>query len=114
MSEKTVAISVVLVICLVLEAFVIFNRKKDVESISVNLGDLTYKENSGYTDLKVYTTDDFESFLSDYKSGNLPSVYVTEFVFDGVGMYKTYDLDDFIEDGNYLDIDAIMHHIIIH
>ena len=106
MSKKTVAISVVLVICLVLEAFVIFNRKKSAKSISVNLSDLTYKEDSGYTDLKVYSKDDFESFLSDYKSGNLPSVYVTEFVFDGVGMYKTYDLDDFIEDGNYLDIDA--------
>ena len=106
MSKKTVAISVVLVICLVLEAFVIFNRKKGVESISINLSDLTYKENSNYTDLRVYSKDDFESFLSDYKSGNLPSVYVTEFVFDGVGMYKTYDLDDFIEDGNYLDIDA--------
>lgn len=106
MSKKTVAISVVLVVCLVLEAFVIFNRKKSVESISVNLSDLTYKGNSGYTDLKVYSKDDFESFLSDYKSGNLPSVYVTEFVFDGVGMYKTYDLDDFIEAGNYLDIDA--------
>ena len=106
MSKKTVAISVVLVICLVFEAFVIFNRKKNVKGISVNLSDLTYKENSGYIDLKVYSKDDFESFLSDYKSGNLPSIYVTEFVFDGVGMYKTYDLDDFIEDGNYLDIDA--------
>lgn len=106
MSKKTVAISVVLVICLVLEAFVIFNRKKSAKSISVNLSDLTYKEDSGYTDLKFYSKDDFESFLSDYKSGNLPSVYVTEFVFDGVCMYKTYDLDDFIEDGNYLDIDG--------
>lgn len=106
MSKKTVAISVVLVVCLVLEAFVIFNRKKSAKSINVNLSDLTYKENSGYTDLKIYSKDDFESFLSDYKSGNLPSVYVTEFVFDGVCMYKTYDLDDFIEDGNYLDIDG--------
>lgn len=107
MSKKTVVISVVLVVCLILEAFVIFNRKKSAKSINVNLSDLTYKENSGYTDLKVYSKDDFESFLSDYKSGNLPSVYVTEFVFDGVGMYKTYDLDDFIEDGNDVDVSVL-------
>ena len=107
MSKKTVAISVVLVICLVLEAFVIFNRKKGVKSISVNLSDLTYKESSDYTDLKVYTIDDFESFLSDYESGNLPQVYVTKFVFDGVGMYKTYDLDDFIDEGNDLSVDVL-------
>ncbi len=108
MSKKITIVSVVLVICLAC-AFIVFKiNKKTVKnkSISVNLSDLTYKENSGYTDLKVYSIDDFESFLSDYKSGNLPLVYVTEFVFDGAGMYKTYDLDDFIDDGNYLDIDA--------
>ena len=110
MSKKTAIVSVVLVLCLVLEAFIVFKLNKDktikVKSIDVNLSNLTYKESSDYTDLKVYSQDDFESFLSDYKSGKLPNIYVTEFVFDGVGMYKTYDLDDFIDSGNYLDIDA--------
>ncbi len=111
MSKKTIIVSVVLVICLILEAFLVFkfNNHKSVKgkSISVNLSDLTYKENNNYTDLKVYTIDDFESFVSDYKSGNLPLVYVTEFVFDGVDMYKTYDLDDFIDDGNDIDVDVL-------
>ena len=109
MSKKITIVSVVLVICLVC-AFIGFKvNKKSVKnkSVSVNLSDLTYKENSDYTDLKVYTIDDFESFLSDYKSGNLPLIYVTEFVFDGVGMYKTYDLDDFIDEGNDIDVDVL-------
>ena len=110
MSKKTAIVSVVLVLCLIVEAFVVFklDKNKTVKSKNtyVNLSELTYKESSDYSDLKTYSQDDFESFLSDYKSGNLPSVYVTEFVFDGAGMYKTYDLDDFIEAGNYLDISA--------
>ena len=111
MSKKTAIVSVVLVMCLILEAFIVykFNNHKSVKSksVSVNLSDLTYKESNDYTDLKVYTIDDFESFLSDYKSGDLPLVYVTEFVFDGVGMYKTYDLDDFIDDGNDLNVSVL-------
>ena len=101
---------IVLVLCLALGTFTVlkFYKKKvvKVKSYDINLNDLTYKEKSDYADLKVYTQDDYENFLSDYKSGNLPNIYVTEFVFDGVDMYKTYDLDDFIDDGNYLDIDA--------
>jgi len=109
MSKKTIIVSVVLVICLALTFIAFKINKKTVKnkSISVNLSDLTYKENNNYTDLKVYTIDDFESFVSDYKSGNLPLVYVTEFVFDGVDMYKTYDLDDFIDDGNDIDVDVL-------
>ena len=109
MSKKITIVSVVLVICLAC-AFIVFKvNKKSVKSksISVNLSDLTYKESNDYTDLKVYTIDDFESFLSDYKSGSLPLVYVTEFVFDGVDMYKTYDLDDFIDEGNDMSVDVL-------
>lgn len=109
MSKKITIVSVVLVICLACSFIVFKINKKTVKnkSISVNLSDLTYKENSGYTDLKVYSIDDFESFLSDYKSDKLPLVYVTEFVFDGVGMYKTYDLDDFIDEDNDMDVDVL-------
>ena len=63
-----------------------------VADVSANLSDLS--------SLKTYTEDDYETFLSDYNGGNLPNVYVTKFLFDGAGMYKTYDLDDFIEEGN--------------
>lgn len=57
--------------------------------------------------LKVYELDDYESFLEDYKNDTLPEVYVTKFLYDGAGMYKTYDLDDFIEEGNDLDVDVL-------
>lgn len=111
MSKKTTIVSVVLVLCLILEAFIVFKLDKDKivknKSVSVNLNDLTYKESDDYSDLKVYTISDFESFLSDYKSDNLPLVYVTEFVFDGVDMYKTYDLDDFIDEGNEMSVDVL-------
>lgn len=67
----------------------------------INLSDLsTYTVAGEKTELKIYTQEDFETFLADYNSGNLPAVYVTEFLFDGVGMVKTPDLDDFAEDGN--------------
>ena len=110
MRKKTAIVSVVLVICLILEACVVSklkNKSVKAKSVSVNLSDLTYKESNGYTDLKAYTISDFGSFLNDYRSGSLPQVYVTEFVFDGVDMYRTYDLDDFIDDGNDMSVDVL-------
>lgn len=80
---------------------IIFARggSDDADKISVNLGDTS--------SLKTYTSDDYDSFKSDYDNGSLPDIYVTEFLFDGVGMYKTYDLDDFIEDGNDAKVKAL-------
>lgn len=107
MNKKIFIVSVVLVLCLIGEAcFINYfrNNNAKVSEISVNLSDLTYGDNS--SSLKVYSQDDYESFLSDFNSGKLPEVYVTEFIFDGVGMYKAYDLDDFIEAGNYIDVDV--------
>ena len=94
MNKKIFIVSVVLVLCLIGEAcFINYfrNNNAKVSEISVNLSDLTYDDNS--SSLKVYSQDDYESFLSDFNSGKLPKVYVTEFIFDGVGMYKAYDLD---------------------
>ena len=71
----------------------------EVSKISINLSDAS--------SLKTYTSDDYDSFKSDYDNNSLPAVYVTEFLFDGVGMYKTYDLDDFIEDGNDAKVKAL-------
>lgn len=111
MSKKTVIVSIILTLCLIVEAFVVFyfdNMKNmSSKSISVNLADLTYASGNNESNLKVYTQDDFDSFLSDYESDNLPDIYVTEFLFDGVGMYKTYDLDDFIDEGNDILVEAL-------
>lgn len=110
MSKKTVIIAIILGICLIVEGFVVFNLNNDkvvFKTTSVNLSDLTYKVDDDYVDLKVYTQDDFNAFLSDYENSNLPSVYVTEFIFDGVGMHKTYDLDDFIDEGNDISVDVL-------
>jgi len=110
MGKKTIIVSIFLSICLIIEGFIVYNLNKEktveLSDVNVNLTDLTYKTTGDYVDVTTYSQDDFESFLSDYKSGDLPDMYITEFVFDGVGMYKTYDLDDFIDDGNYLDLDA--------
>lgn len=56
-------------------------------TIYVDLGNLT----------SITTYDSLEKFLVDYNAGSLPEVYITEFLFDGVGAVKTPDLDDFVE-----------------
>lgn len=74
----------------------------------VNLSDFsTYTVAGVQTNLKTYTQDDFEEFMADYNSGSLPAIYVTEFLFDGVGMVKTPDLDDFIEAGNEAEVKTL-------
>ena len=57
-----------------------------VSTIVVNLNDL---------DLKEYSS--LEDFQADYDAGTLPSIYLTNFLFDGVSAVKTPDLDDFID-----------------
>ena len=52
------------------------------------------------SNLKTYEINDYSTFLKDYENNNLDDVYVTKFLFDGAGMYKDYDIDDFIENGN--------------
>lgn len=74
-------------------------EKKEEISKVLDLGTLSYGEK-----IKVYTQDDFETFLKAYTEHTLPEIYITEFLFDGVGMYKTYDLDDFVESGNEVEV----------
>ncbi len=65
----------------------------------VNLESLKYStDKTNYQDIAEYET--LADFLPDYNSGNLPSVYITEFLFDGVSSVKTPDLDDFIENAS--------------
>lgn len=100
--KKTSLLSIMVALMLVLSV-VLMQPVCAVESsdYKVNLSDLTkYSVQNQEVELKTYTQEDFETFVTDYKSGTLPKVYVTEFLFDGVGMVKTPDLDDFIESGN--------------
>ena len=72
------------------------NVKAESKSIYVNLDSLEYSTNNkDYKSITEYKT--LEKFLSDYNSNKLPSIYITDFLYDGVGAVKTPDLDDFIE-----------------
>ena len=59
---------------------------------------------SKLSEIKTYTIEDYNQFVEDYQNNNLDDVYITKFLYDGAGVYKTYDLDDFIEEGNDLDV----------
>ena len=62
----------------------------------IKLESLEYSTNNkDYKSITEYKTLDI--FLSDYNSNKLPSIYITDFLYDGVGAVKTPDLDDFIE-----------------
>jgi hypothetical protein len=72
------------------------NIKAESKSIYVNLESLKYSiNNKDYKNIIEYST--LEEFLGDYNSNKLPNIYITDFLFDGVGAVKTPDLDDFIE-----------------
>ncbi len=64
-------------------------RANAADTTSVNLSNLSLKEYSS-----------LDTFLSDYQAGNLPDIYTTNFLFDGVSAVKTPDLDDFVEAGS--------------
>lgn len=68
----------------------------DTKNIYVNLDSLEYStDKTTYTSITEYKT--LEEFLKDYNSNNLPDIYITDFLYDGVSTVKTPDLDDFIE-----------------
>lgn len=103
MKSKFLKIASMLTIILLVSTVFNFKTSNAVETIpnyNVDLTNLTITSNGTKSELKTYTQDDFQTFLSDYNTKSLPAVYVTEFLFDGVGMVKSYDLDDFIESGN--------------
>ena len=73
-----------------------FNVKAETIKTYVNLSTLEVSEDGkSYSSIKEYKT--LDEFLEDYNSDNLPKIYITDFLFDGVGAVKTPDLDDFIE-----------------
>lgn len=65
----------------------------------VNLENLKYSNNQTIShDITEYNT--LTDFLVDYHANNLPDIYLTNFLFDGVSAVKTPDLDDFIENSS--------------
>ena len=87
-------------------ALVLLRPGRVSNAISMNINLDTMTDGDG-NELKKYAEGDYESFLSDYNNGKLPAAYVTEFLFDGAGMYKTYDLDDYIEKGNNVTVKTL-------
>ena len=87
-------------------ALVLLRPGRVSNAISMNINLDTMTDGDG-NELKKYAESDYESFLSDYNNGKLPAAYVTEFLFDGAGMYQTYDLDDYIEKGNNVTVKTL-------
>ena len=109
MKRKIIKILGMLTIILITISIISMPNSNAAETadIKVNLTNLTYTKNGNEAELKIYTQDDFNTFLVDYNNKNLPEVYVTKFLFDGVSMVKTYDLDDFIESGNDVEVKTL-------
>ena len=106
--KKVKILSVLIIIVLMLSMIRLpLSFADETIEIKVDLSNLNYVENGIEKEFKKYTKEEFESFLEDYNAGNLPKVYVTEFLFDGVSMVKTYDLDDFIEKGNDTEVNLL-------
>ena len=94
MNKKIILCSILLIIFLISLYFT--NNLGITKEVKVDLTNLKI----GNEAIKTYTQDNYNTFLEDYNSNKLPEVYITEFVFDGAGMYKPYDIDDYIEEGN--------------
>ena len=99
-----IIILIIIIIGIIFTSYRLFNRSN---KINVNINELTYKYNNNEEKIKVYNQEEFNNFLNDYNNNKLPDIYITNFLFDGVGMYKTYDLDDFIEEGNDVSVKVL-------
>lgn len=103
-----IILSIIIIILIgIICGYYILNRGNNAniesgEGERINLSNLA---NVNGTEIRHYKKEDFDSFLSDYKKNFLPEIYITDFLFDGVGMYKPYDLDAFIEGGNDIEVD---------
>ena len=94
-------LSVLLVLIILVAACLLFllfykNKLNNNKNNVINLTNLTNQNNT----IKTSELKDYNDFLNDFNNNNLPDVYVTKFVFDGAGIYKPYDLDEFVETDN--------------
>ena len=83
------------------------NLKSNIKTISVNFLTNKYEIDNTEKAIETYSISDYEKFKEEYNKGQLPEIYITEFLFDGVSRYKPYDLDDFIENGNEYETEDI-------
>ncbi len=98
--KKYVGLYMIIFIILVTLVATIIIINGNPIGVNVDLTNAEITKGRRTDDIKRYTQNDFDEFLKDYNNSNLDDVYITEFLFDGVSMYKPYDLDDFIDDGN--------------
>ncbi len=98
--KKYVGLYMIIFIILVTLVATIIIINGNPIGVKVDLTNAEITKGRRTDDIKRYTQNDFDEFLKDYNNSNLDDVYITEFLFDGVSMYKPYDLDDFIDDGN--------------
>ncbi len=66
----------------------------------VDLDNLTYSNYSKDNYEAIPSYDSLDSFLEAKNSNSLGTVYITNFLYDGVSSVKTPDLDDFVEAGS--------------
>ena len=90
-------LSIIIILFLIIKFLV---NNEVVEELKIDLTDLTYGNKATMNKIKKYSQDDYMMFLDDYYNSNLPEVYITEFLFDGVSMYKNCELSDYIDNGN--------------
>ena len=92
------------VLLLIFLGYSILNRGNNMfgKKVKINLSTINTEKS-----LTKYSQNDFEAFKKAYDEGKLPKVYVTNFLFDGVGMYKPYDLEDYIERGNNTEVKPV-------
>ena len=104
--KKLAIILPIIIVLLSLVYLIIFKINENRKGITyIDLDKLTYKNKESSGDIKIYS--DYDIFKIDFINNSLPDIYITKFLFDGVDMYKPYDLDDFIEKGNDYSIDAL-------
>ena len=83
------------ILVLVVSLFFINVRADSTYYVNIENNTIS-KDNKSYSDIISY--DSLDEFLDDYN--NLPDVYLTSFLFDGVSKVKSPDLDDFIDSGS--------------
>lgn len=93
-------------LCLFIGLFLVVNvfAKDSTKYINISTSKIS-TDGKKYSDIKKYET--LEDFLVDYNNCNVPEIYMTNFLFDGVSSVKSLDLDDFIEDGNNVKIKTL-------
>lgn len=83
-------------IALVLLVVFTTNVSAKTKTTYVNLETLEYStDGKNYKSITEY--EKLEDFLDDYNSNKLDTIYITNFLYDGVSTVKTPDLDDFVD-----------------